>query len=298
MTAKPIPAFWRGAFSSSSDSRGRIERFSDWIARTWIWRSSMLAKWRSEYLSRFQSVTDDSRENGRNDTIASTAESTRAGGMLMIFRKDSRGESFQRQVSGLRKQAQSDDELGSDEFRYDETHDTSQFATPTSTTPTTSRDETFSAGRIGIDTPQTQSIASVQPAYRPTWQSADATTSVVAVNANWNGTLRTEGSIHVHGKAEGELHAASDVFVAEGAEVDAQIFADNVVVAGIVRGKIEARGRLELLPQGHVSGDVKAPRLIVHEGAQLSGQLKMDAGSTTPTYSTEAATPKERRSAR
>ncbi|HVB63654.1 MAG TPA: polymer-forming cytoskeletal protein [Nitrolancea sp.] len=297
MTAKPIPAFWRGAFSSSSDSRGRTERFSDWIARTWNWRPSILAKWRGEYLSRFQSVTVDSRETSRDDASAPAAETTRAGGMLMIFRKDSRGESFQRQVSGLRKQAQSDDELGSDEFRYDETHDTSQFAT-TPSTPAAPRDETFTSSRIGTDTPQTQSIASVQPAYRPTWQSADATTSVVAVNANWNGTLRTEGSIHLHGKAEGELHAASDVFVAEGAEVDAHIFADNVVVAGIVRGRIEARGRLELLPQGHVSGDVKAPRLIVHEGAQLSGQLKMDAGSTTPTYSTEAATPKERRSAR
>jgi len=297
MTAKPIPAFWRGALSSSSDGRGRTERFSDWIARTWNWRPSLLAKWRGEYFSRFQSVTVDSRENGRDDASASAAESTRAGGMLMIFRKDSRGESFQRQVSGLRKQAQSDDELGSDEFRYDETNDTSQFST-TPSTPAATRDESFTSSRVGTDTPQTQSIASVQPAYRPTWQSADATTSVVAVNANWNGTMRTEGSIHLHGKAEGELHAASDVFVAEGAEVDAHIFADNVVVAGVVRGSIEARGRLELLPPGHVSGDVKAPRLIVHEGAQLSGQLKMDAGSTTSTYSTEAATPKERRSAR
>jgi cytoskeletal protein CcmA (bactofilin family) len=218
--------------------------------------------------------------------------------MLMIFRKDSRGESFQRQVSGLRKQAQSDDELSSpSEFRFDEPQDTSQFST-TSPSASPARDESFTSSRISTDTPQTQSIANVQPSYRPTWQSADATTSVVAVNANWNGTLRTEGSIHLHGKAEGELHAASDVFVAEGAEVDAQIFADNVVVAGTVRGRIEARGRVELLPQGHVSGDVKAPRLIVHEGAQLSGQLKMDSGSSALTYSTEAATPKERRPAR
>lgn len=207
----------------------------------------------------------------------------------MIFRKESRGESFQRQVSGLRKQAQSDEELGTDEFRYDEPHDTSQFTTTTST-----EEETYGPTASSVESTPTQAISGVQPAYRPTWQSADSTTSVISVNAHWNGTLRTEGSIHLHGKAEGELHAASDVFVAEGAEIDAHIFADNVVVAGIVRGKIEARGRLELLPQGQVSGDVKAPRLIVHEGAQLSGQLKMESGSTNPTYSTEAATPKGR----
>jgi cytoskeletal protein CcmA (bactofilin family) len=250
----------------------------------------MLAKWRGEYLSRFQRALAGEPTGLRADANAASANTTRAGGMLMIFRKESRGESFQRQVSGLRKQAQSDEELGTDEFRYDEPQDTSQFTTTSAST----EEETYGPTASSAESNPTQAIAGVQPNYRPTWQSADSTTSVIAVNANWNGTLRTEGSIHLHGKAEGELHAANDVFVAEGAEIDAHIFADNVVVAGVVRGKIEARGRLELLPQGHVSGDVKAPRLIVHEGAQLSGQLKMESGSTSPTYSTEAATPKGR----
>ncbi len=214
----------------------------------------------------------------------------------MMFRKDTpRSDSFQRQVTSLRKQAQSDEDLGTDEFRYDEPQDTSQF----STAVPARRDEEFASSRITAeDLPQTQAIPQAQPSFRQSWQTADAATSVVSSNSNWNGVLRTEGSISVHGRAEGELHAASDVFVAEGAEVDAHIFADNVVVAGTVRGKVEARGRLELLAQGHVSGDVKAPRLIVHEGAQLSGQLKMESGSSTPTYSTDAGTPKVRRSPR
>lgn len=212
-----------------------------------------------------------------------------------MFRKEGRGDSFQRQVTSLRKQAQSDDDLGTDEYRIDEPQDTSKFSTPVPS----ARDEDFTSSRVtSQDLPQTQTLPQAQAAYRPTWQSADATTSVVSANSNWNGVLRTEGSINVHGRAEGELHAASDVFVAEGAEVDAQIFADNVVVAGTVRGKVEARGRLELLAQGHVSGDVKAPRLIVHEGAQLSGQLKMESGSSTPTYSTDAGTSKGRKSSR
>jgi cytoskeletal protein CcmA (bactofilin family) len=213
----------------------------------------------------------------------------------MIFSKDRRSDSFQRQVTSLRKQAQSDDDLGTDEFRYDEPQDTSQFAT-TQSQPA-AREEEFASSRISSseELTQTQAIPQAQSAYRPTWQTSDAATSVVSANSNWNGVLRTEGSINVHGRAEGELHAANDVFVAEGAEVDAQIFADNVVVAGTVRGKVEARGRLEILAQGHVSGDVKAPRLVVHEGAQLSGQLKMESGSTTPTYSTDAGTPGGRR---
>ena len=214
----------------------------------------------------------------------------------MMFRKDPpRSDSFQRQVTSLRKQAQSEDELGTDEFRYDEPQDTSQFSTATPMP----REEEFASSRITVDDlTQTQAIPQAQSSYRPTWQTSDVATSVVSANSNWNGVLRTEGSINVHGRAEGELHAASDVFVAEGAEVDAHIYADNVVVAGTVRGKVEARSRLELLAQGNVSGDVKAARLIVHEGAQLAGQLKMEQGSSTPTYSTDAGTPKVRRSSR
>ncbi len=213
----------------------------------------------------------------------------------MIFRKESRSDSFQRQVTSLRKQAQTDEEAGTDEFRFDEPQDTSQFAT----SKPAPRDEEFTSSRTSVDELSlTQSIPQAQTAYRPTWQTADASTSVISNTSNWNGVLRTEGSINVHGHAEGELHAASDVFVAEGAEVDAHIYAENVVVAGTVRGKIEARGRLEILAQGHVSGDVKSPRLVVHEGAQLSGQLKMESGSSAQTYSTDAGATKGRRPSR
>jgi cytoskeletal protein CcmA (bactofilin family) len=196
-----------------------------------------------------------------------------------FFRKDNnRDDSFQRQISGLRRQPQGDDEHATDEFRHAsaEQDDAAPFSAP----PMDAREDLqFAPSRITDETQQrstTAARASTQ-SFRPTFQAADATTSVIAVNAQWNGTLRTDGSVHIHGKADGELHATNDVFVAEGAEVDAQLFADNVIVAGEVRGKIEARGRLELLPQGHVAGDVHAPKLIVHEGARLSGQLKMDA---------------------
>lgn len=296
MSAKPIPAFWRGAIGSFGNSVWRTGSLTDWLARTWKWRPSLLAQWRSGILSISRLDAAGRRGSSVHPANAPSLDTARAGGMLMIFRKDApRSDSFQRQVTSLRKQAQSDEDLGTDEYRFDEPEDTSQFAAA-SAAP---REDEFATGRIATDElAHTQSIQQAQPAYRPSWQTSDTATSIISSNSNWNGVLRTEGSINVHGRAEGELHAASDVFVAEGAEVDAQIFADNVVVAGIVHGKIEARGRLELLAQGHVSGDVKAPRLIVHEGAQLSGQLKMDNGASAPAYSTDTGTSKGRRSSR
>ncbi|HET9017733.1 MAG TPA: polymer-forming cytoskeletal protein [Thermomicrobiaceae bacterium] len=212
----------------------------------------------------------------------------------MIFRKENRGESFQRQIANLRQQIQPEDEPESSDYDFDERQDTSQFAA------STSRGESYAPPRTTdlLGTPvATTAPAATTGTQRGSWQTADANTSIIATNAHWNGTLRSDGSLHVHGRADGELHAANDLFVAEGAEVDAEVYADNVVVAGVVRGRIDARTRLEVLPQGHVAGDVRAPKLVVHEGARLTGQLKMESGGDggTSPYSTGAA-PKGRRS--
>lgn len=198
-------------------------------------------------------------------TLAASFERLRPGGRSVIFRKENRGESFQRQISNLRHQMQSDEEPGED-FDYDQ--DTSQYPRG---------QESYNEQHDRQDQASSEAESTATIAARQTsWPARDINASVIAANAHWDGTLRSDGSLHVLGHADGELHAAEDLFVAEGAEVDAQLFADNVVVAGTVRGKVEARSRLEVLSQGHVAGDVKAPKLVVHEGARLSGQLKME----------------------
>lgn len=246
----------------------------------------------------------------------------------MIFRKDNRGESFQRQISSLRQQLQTEAGVETDEYQYDETDETSQFAitpsTPSPPPPTSAREDAYKPARPSAErepaAPSTQATPAPAPApppapiptpspervnqsgsYRSSWQTADTNTSIIAVNAHWNGTLRSEGSLHVYGRADGEMHASQDLYVAEGAEVDAQLFADNVVVAGVVRGQIDAHSRIELLPQAQVFGDIKAPKLVVHEGARLSGNLKMETGGDTASsspYSTTGKSSKSRRSSR
>jgi cytoskeletal protein CcmA (bactofilin family) len=215
------------------------------------------------------------------------------GGAQVIFRRENRGESFQRQISNLRQQPSEtpaeDEELDYEyEYEPDDTGDTSRFSTDRGTP---SEGISFPATRAKVEEPEAEPVpAAPAPTYTDTtrWQpEADSTTSIIAASTHWNGTMRSEGSIRVHGKADGELHSATDLFVAEGAEVDASLYAESVVVAGLVRGKIEARTRLEVLPQGEVTGDVRSPRLVVHEGATISGQLKMEVSDSRSTYSQE-----------
>lgn len=216
----------------------------------------------------------------------------------MIFRRENRGESFQRQINNLRQQqsdAPASDESTDFEYETEETADTSRFSTDQGTP---GEGISFPSSRTDADESQSAEAMPVQPAAPPTptysdttrWQpGGDASASIIAANSTWNGNLKSEGSLRVHGRADGELHSATDLFVAEGAEVDASLFADSVVVAGLVRGKIEARSRLEILPQGEVTGDVRAPKLVVHEGATISGQLKMEDVRSQPTYSQESS---------
>lgn len=222
----------------------------------------------------------------------------------MIFRRENRGESFQRQINNLRQQpseapAEDEEQEYEREYEPDETSDTSRFSTDQGTPSEgisfpTSRTEPAEAGAAEAPPAQAPAQPSAPPAptYSETtrWQaSGDSTSSIIAANSAWNGTLTSEGSLRVHGRADGELYSATDLFVAEGAEVDASLFADSVVVAGLVRGKIEARSRLEILPQGEVTGDVRSPKLVVHEGATISGQLKMEDVESQPTYSRESS---------
>ncbi len=120
-----------------------------------------------------------------------------------------------------------------------------------------------------------------EPPVRSPAPVIDRTQSVLAANARWEGTIRTEGSMVIHGTLRGSVQATQDVIIAEGAEVEAEIVAQNVIVRGIAKGRIEAKSRLELFPQGQVVGEVYAPSLVVHEGARLSGKLKMEPDETT-----------------
>lgn len=227
--------------------------------------------------------------------LTTTLDRLTPGGKSMIFRKDNRGDAFQRSISSLRQQMPSEGEEDDVDYRYEPSDDTSQYPTVGA-----AREETYAPPRT-TDTSATAPVpttTSTSSTYRSAWQTADSNTSVIAANAHWNGTLRTDGSLHIHGRADGELHAVNDLYVADNAQVDAEIYADNVVVAGTVHGRIQAQSRLEVLPQGHVAGDVKAPKLVVHEGARLTGQLKMESsngGSSPAPYSTSARKPSKSR---
>jgi cytoskeletal protein CcmA (bactofilin family) len=90
------------------------------------------------------------------------------------------------------------------------------------------------------------------------------------------GDLTGDEDIQVEGTVEGRVDVPNNQFtVGPDGRVRAEIHAKLVVVIGQVTGNVVATERLEVQATGVIHGDVKAPRLIVHEGAVINGSIEM-----------------------
>ena len=102
----------------------------------------------------------------------------------------------------------------------------------------------------------------------------DRVSTVIGKDALFRGTLEGEGAVRIDGRFEGDLSTAGDVIIGEGGFLQGTIAAKNVIIAGGLQGKVEARGKLELLPTAHVEGEIKMALLVVEEGAFFHGNCE------------------------
>lgn len=208
----------------------------------------------------------------------------------MVFRRDNKsGDAFQRQMSALRQQlgdspgdASNDegDPVASGVYDFDEsTGNDPQLAGGLS--DAVARADDYRAYGEGSTTayaghPVTGTVVPTDPAL-PDLPDVDADTTVIAFNTTWKGEISSEGTVHVHGRFEGAITARDGIIIGEQANVDARLNANAVVVAGNIKGTIRCDARFEVLPTGHVTADIQSPTLVVHEGAVVAGQVRMNA---------------------
>ena len=107
----------------------------------------------------------------------------------------------------------------------------------------------------------------------PSGMASEAT--VVAERDHIEGALRSGQGVLVLGSFSGSIESESWIRMGEESRVQADVTADEVVVAGRYEGRLIARSRLEITATGHVLGDIEAPRLQLHEGGVIDGALSM-----------------------
>jgi cytoskeletal protein CcmA (bactofilin family) len=105
------------------------------------------------------------------------------------------------------------------------------------------------------------------------------------------GDLTGNEDMVIEGQVEGKVDLPNNqLTVGANGKLKAEIHAKSIVVVGHVDGNVFGLERVEIQATGRVDGDVTAPKLIVSEGAQLNGAIKMtQKGDRTGANSPETA---------
>jgi len=99
--------------------------------------------------------------------------------------------------------------------------------------------------------------------------------SLVASGDVFEGKLTTTNGVRVLGTVHGTVESKSNIQVEADANVDADITAENVTIAGTYKGKLNCSGRLEITATGRASGELETGRILLHEGGYFEGTLHM-----------------------
>jgi len=88
------------------------------------------------------------------------------------------------------------------------------------------------------------------------------------------GQVSAKGTIRIDGILEGDVDA-DWVVVGETGKILGNIRSRGVVVGGSVEGNIEAAETVELMRGAKMTGEIRAPKLSVSEGAFFEGRSRM-----------------------
>jgi cytoskeletal protein CcmA (bactofilin family) len=99
--------------------------------------------------------------------------------------------------------------------------------------------------------------------------------TVIARPTRIEGKLLGSGEVLVDGTFKGTIDSQGAVRVAERGQVEAEIRAQTVEVAGTVTGDVTAEKRIVLETTASVDGNITAPRILIHDGATFRGQVNM-----------------------
>ncbi len=122
-----------------------------------------------------------------------------------------------------------------------------------------------------------QSFHGAAPASAAKPDSGNGVSSISA-GMTVTGKIAGSGAVKILGRVEGELHA-STVLIADGAEVEGDVIAEELTVGGRVKGTIRA-DRVRLNSTAIVEGDIFHRSLAIEENAKFEGTSRRDDNAT------------------
>jgi cytoskeletal protein CcmA (bactofilin family) len=99
--------------------------------------------------------------------------------------------------------------------------------------------------------------------------------TVLGPETVFRGTLRFRDSLKILGRCEGRIESSGFLIVGKGAEVLAEIKVGSLIVAGTVKGNVEATIQTEISATGKIIGNLRTAQLRIEDGTVFEGKVEM-----------------------
>jgi cytoskeletal protein CcmA (bactofilin family) len=103
--------------------------------------------------------------------------------------------------------------------------------------------------------------------------------SIIGTGMRVVGDISADGVVKIEGTVVGTVRAGRQVLVGKGGEVEGDVISREAIIGGEVRGSIRADERIEIQSTSVVHGDIAAKRLLVQEGGEINGVVRMGEGA-------------------
>ena len=120
-----------------------------------------------------------------------------------------------------------------------------------------------------------------RPRGRETQMADNGEVTIVGAGARLEGNVVSAGSLRIDGQVKGQINADGDVVLSPQSQVDADIRAQHVSVAGRFKGNIVVKGKAHLAKGGRIDGNITSKTLVIEEGGMFHGQSIMEGGAAT-----------------
>jgi cytoskeletal protein CcmA (bactofilin family) len=130
--------------------------------------------------------------------------------------------------------------------------------------------------RPEADNPQPQQETYAAPASTT---ASSGRAAVIGPGIHINGDISGNENLLVEGKVDGKIRlGAHQVEIGQGGQVNADITAKVIKIAGQVRGDVNGTEKVLISSSGNVHGNIVAPRMTLEDGAIFKGSIDMDPG--------------------
>ncbi len=116
------------------------------------------------------------------------------------------------------------------------------------------------------------------PSSAPGAPPARPGTCVIGAKTTIKGEITGDEDLVIEGNVEGQIRITRDLRVAPGGVLKATVEAQSLTVSGEVVGDCQAQGRVEIQSTGRLTGNIRAPKIVIAEGAMFRGNSDMSTG--------------------